>query len=335
MLNLTLMLIPLFIAICILALCLGISLRVVFRSLFRCLRKYRQKNSECSDETALFSTSTSEKISLSICVASLIAFAYSWWVEPYWPQVEHIRIASSKLAPGEDPIRIAFISDTHSETTLRVETKIPRILEELLPQAIFFGGDALNSEAALPAFQKMFSKLSAIAPTYAVRGNWDIWFYANTNLYGGTSVNVLNNTQVELPLKDLSLSVAGFAVLPGRASKNKKEYESKVSTLLSAMPPDHFRIFLHHYPEVGEIAVQQGADLALGGDTHGGQVRVPLIGPLVRLSRIGRFFSNRLHQIASGHLYVNRGLGLEGGTAPRVRFLCRPEITLIEIIPEG
>ena len=95
-------------------------------------------------------------------------------------------------------------------------------------------------------------------------------------------------------------------------------------------------MFVHHLPAISAQALRLGADVALSGDTHGGQLRLPGLGPLIRISRGGSSFDIGLHRIAPhGHLYVSRGSGMEGGTVPRVRFLCRRELTLIELVPES
>ncbi|MBE2223456.1 MAG: hypothetical protein IAF02_18090, partial [Anaerolineae bacterium] len=48
-------------------------------------------------------------------------------------------------------------------------------------------------------------------------------------------------------------------------------------------------------------------------------------------SQLGRRFVMGHYQIGSTHLYISRGIGLEGLSAPRLRFLCPPEMTLVTI----
>ena len=60
---------------------------------------------------------------------------------------------------------------------------------------------------------------------------------------------------------------------------------------------------------------------------------MPFYGALVTLSRFGKRFESGLHRVGSTALYVNRGIGMEGGNAPRVRFMARPEITILEVAP--
>jgi predicted MPP superfamily phosphohydrolase len=62
-------------------------------------------------------------------------------------------------------------------------------------------------------------------------------------------------------------------------------------------------------------------------------VALPAYGALVTLSKFGKKYESGLHREGATWLYVTRGLGMEGGPAPRVRFFARPEITVIELAP--
>ena len=72
-------------------------------------------------------------------------------------------------------------------------------------------------------------------------------------------------------------------------------------------------------------------DLYLCGHTHGGQVRLPIIGAVLTSSQLGKRYEMGLYQGGRTHMYVSRGIGLEGLSAPRVRFLAPPEITLVTV----
>jgi predicted MPP superfamily phosphohydrolase len=72
-------------------------------------------------------------------------------------------------------------------------------------------------------------------------------------------------------------------------------------------------------------------DLYLAGHTHGGQVALPFYGALITLSKTGKKYESGLHHLSNTYMYTNRGIGMEGGKAPRVRFCARPEVTVIDI----
>jgi predicted MPP superfamily phosphohydrolase len=73
-------------------------------------------------------------------------------------------------------------------------------------------------------------------------------------------------------------------------------------------------------------------DLALAGHTHGGQVVVPFFGPLLTLSDVPRHVAaGGVHELGPVRVHVSRGVGMERGSAPQIRFFCPPEICLLTL----
>jgi predicted MPP superfamily phosphohydrolase len=60
-------------------------------------------------------------------------------------------------------------------------------------------------------------------------------------------------------------------------------------------------------------------------------VRLPFYGALLTSSELGKQFEMGYYRLENTHVYVSRGIGMEGLGAPRVRFLCPPEITLFSV----
>jgi len=85
---------------------------------------------------------------------------------------------------------------------------------------------------------------------------------------------------------------------------------------------------LVHSPDVIEVAARAGADLVLAGHTHGGQIRLPLIGALHTGTELGRAYSAGLFEFPPARLYVGRGLGT---SYLPLRLFCPPEVTLIRL----
>jgi predicted MPP superfamily phosphohydrolase len=245
------------------------------------------------------------------------------FIEPYWPAVTHVEIKTNKFPKGSSRVRIVQISDLHSETPPRLEEKLPAIIAKQKPDLIVFTGDSVNDAEAIGLFRTLMSALARIAPTYVVRGNWDPADRSQA-LFGDTGVTELQGIPVRLKFGGNSIVISGTAT----------DDPISVHAALLYIPKSEFRIFVHHFPDrIYEVAREE-VDLYLAGHTHGGQVALPIYGALVTFSRFDKQFEAGLYTVDKTRLYVNRGIGLEGGRAPRVRFWSRPEITVLDIVPE-
>jgi len=264
------------------------------------------------------------RLALGLAAAGIPCFAYGWLVEPYWPEVVHVRVDVPGLPAGTAPIRIAQVADIHSDPTERLEGRLPDIVAREQPDLIVFTGDAINSREGLPILRRCLSRIAAIAPTYVVRGNWDSWYFADADLFGGTGARELEAEAVPVSIRGALLWLGGIAV--GR--------ESRLEEVMATIPRGAPAVLLYHYPDLIERVRGRGIDLYCASHTHGGQVAIPFYGALVTFSRFGKKYESGLFHEAGTTLYVNRGIGMEGGPVPRVRFWARPEITVFELVPK-
>lgn len=257
-----------------------------------------------------------------IAVLGVVCAVYARFVEPYWLDVSYVQLAWARWH-GE-PLRIVQLSDMHSDPVARLEERLPEVVRSKHPDLIVFTGDAINSLAGLDNFKHCMTELARIAPTVAVRGNWDVWYWASADLFGGTGVQEVANSSVAMPVRGNNVWIAGLSV--GK--------EKALPELMKSAPSDSLRILLHHYPDQLLEASRLGVDLYLGGHTHGGQIALPFYGAVVTLSRFGKRFEAGMYREGETLAYINRGIGMEGGSAPRMRFFARPEVTVIDVLTE-
>jgi predicted MPP superfamily phosphohydrolase len=168
--------------------------------------------------------------------------------------------------------------------------------------------------------QRTLRSMRAPFGKLAVRGNWDVWYWSELPLLRGTGFEWLDRRMVSLEIRGKTIHLLGWSYRDRDEARGADE-------LLARLPPDDWRVFLHHTPDLVERV--PSADLVLAGHTHGGQIWVPFYGALVTLSRYGKRFERGHAQIGRTHLYVNPGIGVE--PAVPVRLGVRPEITLIEL----
>lgn len=260
-----------------------------------------------------------QKTVYALAAFGALCVLYGWAVEPYRLAVTTLTVETPKVT-GE-PLRILLFSDTHCDPKARLEGRIPAAATALKPDLIVFTGDSINEPAGLPGFKALMTELAKVAPVYAVSGNWDAWFWPKLDLYGGTGVRRLEGEALDLTVHGTKLRLLGLPADEGFEGKR----------LFARAGKDALSIALHHYPDEVYQAADAGVDLYLAGHTHGGQVALPVYGALVTLSRWGKRFESGRYQVGPTTLYVNRGIGMEGGHAPRVRFWATPELTLLEL----
>ncbi len=258
---------------------------------------------------------------------------YAYFIEPTWLDVSEVKLASDKLPGGQRPVRIVHISDLHCDPTVRLEDDLPGAIAALNPDVICFTGDAVNTvdgdypPEALANFRTLMGKLTEIAPVYVVTGNWD---GRTAPLYGELKVHVLDGQAVQV----IQADGPNFWLVGASASPLST---ATLDGLMDGIPPEEYAVLLHHHP-AGVLAIDGAArppELVLAGHVHGGQVALPGYGALVTLSATGKQYEAGLYRRGQTDLYVSRGIGMEGGAAPRVRLFARPEVTLIQIAPTG
>ena len=255
----------------------------------------------------------------------LLCILWGRFVEPRWPEVTRVRIESPKLRAGARPVRIVHLSDLHCVGTPLLEERLPGLVAAERPDAVVFTGDSINEPAGLPVFRRAMEGLARVAPTFVVEGNWDARYFPGLDRFGGTGARELDGRSVRLDVDGTAVRFAG--VHYGN--------ETALGESLRGASPSEFLVYLYHTPDLAPELAGRGVDLAVAGHTHGGQVRLPLYGAILTLSRFGKRFEAGPYEVDGMRLHVNRGIGMEAHGLPRVRFLCRPEITVVEIAPPG
>jgi predicted MPP superfamily phosphohydrolase len=294
----------------------------------------------CSLELLLFSVFAFQKLTGSqapnillgkpaLCIHALAiigiaCFFYGYFVEPYWIEVKTITITTDKLE--RTAFRVLHISDLHCDKKPRNEEKLIKLVNAARPDIIVFTGDALNlnTASALPLFKETMAALEADTAKFAVRGNVDIWYMPDLDFFGGTGFQMLDEKTVKVQKNGEEIFISGLTC----------ERPGAYRSLLENVPENRLSIFLYHNSDLAEDLENLNVDLYLCGHTHGGQIQLPLYGALVTLSKFGKKYEAGMYTVNDTILYVNRGIGMEGGLAPRVRFLARPEITVFDIIPK-
>ncbi len=266
-----------------------------------------------------FQRRTAIALLILLAITMLIAID-SFLIEPYWLKVSRYEISSPKL---DEPLTVALLADIQTDSPGEFERDVLEIVNEMNPDLILLAGDYIqvwdpdSYQGQGRALNEILRDADLFAKfgIYAVRGNvdWNSW----KDIFTDLDIRLFDETEA-VDLGPIMLTGVGWV--------------DSANPSLQIEGGEKFHIVLGHSPNfsLGEIE----GDLLLAGHTHGGQVQLPGIGPLVTISVVPRAWASGLTEIDPGkHLLVSNGVGLERGYAPRMRFLCRPEVILITLKP--
>jgi hypothetical protein len=257
-------------------------------------------------------------------MAVLLAVAVdAFWIEPTWLEVTRVRLTSRKLSRT---VRIVVLTDFQAERFGPYEREVLDRVAEEHPDLILLAGDYLQAEdAAEGALRREVNAylrrvgLSADLGAFAVAGNVDApqW----PEMFEGLPVRAIDRT-------------SSFSLGPVRLTCLGLNDSFRADLRVANPRPEQCHIVFGHAPDFALGTID--ADLLVAGHTHGGQVRLPLLGPVIPNTSLPRRWACGVSSLPSGAwLAVPRGTGMERGGAPRLRFLCRPELMVIELEPEG
>lgn len=239
----------------------------------------------------------------SAALASLaLPAADALTVEPKWFVENEIDLTHLRLGRT-----IVQFSDLHHRGDEGYAVEIIDAINRHAPDFVVFTGDLVDSQqrAHLPEALRLIGALRA--PCYGVLGNHDPVDPVALELFKlgfrATGGDFLLDESMELP--GLSLH--------GTTGPHELRSDSSVPRLL-----------LCHYPIVGLLRPTRPYDFILSGHSHGGQVRLPLVGAISLPEGVGPYVKGS-YQTSAGPLYVNSGIGT---SVLPIRFLCRPEITI-------
>jgi predicted MPP superfamily phosphohydrolase len=247
------------------------------------------------------------------------ALLYARYVEPFRLTVRHHTVA---LAGLTRPLRVVLFSDVHSDPRFPVEDRLVATINGEQPDAIIFLGDALNAEEQDELFRQTLARLQA--PTkLAIRGNWDVWFWSDIDLFAGTGFTELTSRWRQVEVRGVPLRVGAHEFVD----------EWLPAQVVPPPPPGPGpTILLYHATDYAHVAAGQGIDLYLDGDTHGGQIALPFYGPMLSVGRRGREFHRGLYHLGRTTVVVTPGTGVERNLP--FRFGVPPEVTVLHLVPQ-
>jgi predicted MPP superfamily phosphohydrolase len=284
-----------------------------------------------------------------VTAAGAVCVGYGVLVERDWYRLRRERVRA--LEPGQAPLTVLHLSDLHLTVA---DTRRVAFLERLAAEPVdlvVLTGDMLGEPAALDPVLEALGRFRPRLGAVAVLGSNDYWAPRFRNPLGyflGPSSR-RRRSSGRNPWRELvdGLEAQGWTVLSNRRDRlgdvelagmddpHIRRDDPGVAVPANGEVPPRLRLGVVHSPyrRALDAFERNGYGLLLAGHTHGGQVRLPGVGALVTNCDLPRDRVRGLSRWGSSWLHVSAGLGTSK-YAP-FRFACRPEASLLEVVPRA
>ncbi len=242
--------------------------------------------------------------------------------EPHTITVRHETLVSPKI---KEPVKIVVLADIQTDDVGPFEKKVLQKAMQEKPDMIIMPGDYIQTypkefEKQTALLHNLFKEINLSAPrgVFVTPGDME-WTPGWEKIFEDLPVTLFTSTKtIEIPdftLTGLTLHDSRYTVQTPKSEK--------------------FHIVIGHAPDFS--IKKPNGDLYIAGHTHGGQIQLPGFGPLVTYSLVPRHQAagcfTQVNKNPDQYLMISRGIGMERLDAPRVRFLCLPEIVVINLKP--
>lgn len=254
------------------------------------------------------------------------------------------------LAPGSPSLRVLHLTDLHMTPGQQRKQQWVRELDQLDPDLVVDTGDNLAHPRAVP------SVVQALGPLLSRPG---LFVFGSNDYFGPTPKNpthylVAKHKRVHgapLPWQDLRAAFTERGWLDATHARHRLEVSGvriavvgvddphigrdRPATVAGPADPDaELRLALTHSPEprVLDAFAADGHDLVLAGHTHGGQLCLPFLGAIVTNCGLDRSRARGSSRWGA-HTWLHVSAGLGTSPCAPVRFACRPEASLLTLVP--
>ena len=281
--------------------------------------------------------------------AGVAALAWGGLVERRWYALRHA--TAPVLGPdATQPLRVLHVSDLHQLPGQRHRLDFVRACADLGPDIVVATGDLLESDDSIDEVVQTLGEIARDRVGLAVLGAHDYWgatarnpadylFRPDRRVYGRRLdtqrlIDGLSDAGYEL-VDNRHTTVKTPAGLIDVVGLGDPHVDFDHPEAVDWTPPAEdtvLRLGLVHAPYRRALDAfdAHGVDLALVGHTHGGQLRVPVVGAIVNNADLPLGQSRGLSRY--GDLWLNVSAGLGHSRFVPVRFACRPEATILDLV---
>jgi predicted MPP superfamily phosphohydrolase len=251
--------------------------------------------------------------------------AYASLVEPYYYRISETDVFIRDLPERFENFRITQLTDIHHSRILGIEEvrRVVEIAQGTKPDMFVLTGDYTTSyRRFIEPCAEALAPLSAPEGVWAVLGNHDHYTdpELTTRALERRHITVLDNFHTTLRRGPDSLQLSGIDDWTWNAVDWKRAFDG--------LNPNAPTVLLSHQPSVLDLEQTRNVSLILSGHTHGGQLRLPVVGAPARFATNDLKYDRGLFQRGETQLYVSSGTGVIG--LP-LRLGVRPEIAVLRL----
>jgi len=244
----------------------------------------------------------------------------------------HLEFRLAHLPRDLDGLTVLHVTDLHLTGGVHPADEIAPLLADTGYDIVAYTGDLADDELGRIALTRLLKEIRPREAAFAVLGNHDHYHYQHETgeaprqnnlrpllqtLESGGVRTLINESA---SLFDGALRVVGV--------DDPALGLDDIGPAFAGVTRDMATLLLAHSPDILLRLGRNCPGLILAGHTHGGQMRLPGLGPIGSVSVLPRRYSMGAYVYDGVQTYVSRGVGTSGAPA---RFYCPPEVTLITL----
>lgn len=249
------------------------------------------------------------KIILILLIITILTTLYARYIGTIGLITKEYTIKDNEIPHSFDGLKIVHFSDLHYKRAIN-EEKVEKIIEEINlinPDIVVFTGDLIDkdiipNEADYEFLIKSLDKIKAKYGKYSVLGNHDYNEKEEIlKVFQKSGFKYLENEYDIIYKNNEKLLIGGLG--------NVTYGEDFIDEIISN-EEINYQITLVHEPDVSdEIIKYTNTNLILAGHSHNGQVRLPIIGAIIKPSYAEKYYDEH-YKIDNTNLYISSGIGV-------------------------
>lgn len=267
-------------------------------------------------------------------ITIILMLLYSRFIATSGLKVNEYKIINNNIIEEYHGLKIVQISDIHYGSTVN-EKKLKKIVDEINksnPDIVTLTGDLIDEriEYDKDIIIKHLSNINAKLGKYAVSGNHDMPIESFNELIEKSGFKNLNNTyELIYDNSNKPIVISGISSNISDTTEigfKTESFDNYISSITDDTKPI-YSILLIHEPDYINNLKLNNYNLILSGHSHGGQVRLPLIGKIHTPHGAKKYY-DECYKIDNTELYISNGIGTSG---LKFRLFSRPSFNFFRV----